>query len=108
MKLLLTALLAVLFCGAAQAQICALSQNDIVALASSPSKLTPNAFLTLAPSEQTRVCETRNFVRVVDAQNGVISDLPAYSIKYLSPAENRQIIDASNEYMKRLLNSAAH
>jgi hypothetical protein len=87
------------------AQACTPSGSDFKALAASPSRLTPSAYSTLTPAQQKSVCDTRAFLKEVDAQKGAINKIGSYSTKYLSPAENDRIVDASNDYLARLLKS---
>jgi hypothetical protein len=103
MKVLLLAVIVALVSTAAQA--CAPSENDYKALAESPSHLTPAMFSALTPDQQNRVCETRAFMAKVDANNGVMTEMDDYSIKYLSPAENQRMIAASNIFTRALLKS---
>ena len=39
----------------------------------------------------------------VDAQKGVITEIKNYSTKYLTPAENQRIVEASNDLIAKLL-----
>jgi hypothetical protein len=90
------------------AQTCAPQASDYQALALSPSQLTPAAFAALTPAQQKTVCSTRAFTKQVEAQKGVIDKMGVYSTKYLSPAENDRIVDASNDYLARLLKSKGY
>jgi Sel1 repeat len=84
---------------------CTPSDADFAALAASPSRLTPSAYAALAPAQQKSVCDTRAFLREVDAQKGVIDDMGRYSTKYLSPAENDRVVDAVNHHLARIMTS---
>jgi hypothetical protein len=93
---------------AAADQACTPSDSDFSALAASPSRLTPSAYSALAPAQQKSVCDTRAFLRQVDAQKGVVTKIGSYSTKYLSPAENDRIVDATNDYLARLFKSKGY
>jgi hypothetical protein len=99
------AALVTLIATSAQAQSCDLSANDIASLAASPSHLAAQGFQALPPEKQKMVCDTRAYVRLLEAQNGVINYLPDYSLKYLSPAENKEAAKAEGDYLRRLLAS---
>ena len=101
MKVLLLAALGVLMSTAAQA--CTPSESDFQSLAASPSQLTPSAFSALPPLSQNAVCVTRAFLKEVDDQKGVITDVKGYSAKYLTPAEHQRIEDASEVFMEKTL-----
>ena len=101
MKILVLAALAVLTPAATQA--CTLSDDDFKALAASPSHLMPSEFSTLTPARQNSVCDTRVFIKHVDARKGIINELGPYSTKYLTPAEFDRITAASNAYLERLI-----
>jgi hypothetical protein len=103
MKALLLAVVVAMVSTAAQA--CAPSDSDYKALAESPSHLTPAMFAALTPDQQNRVCETRVFMAKIDANNGVMTEMDDYSIKYLSPAENGRMITASNNFTNSLMKS---
>jgi hypothetical protein len=96
--------------GAGATAPCTLSDSDVQALALSPSHVTAAGFLTLAPEAQKWVCNTRAAIRQLDLQNGVVTDATlkitmAYSTKYMSPAENDRMVDASNVWFAKLLKS---
>jgi hypothetical protein len=106
MKVLMLAVLAILTSEAAQA--CTLSDDDFKALAASPSHLTPSEFSSLTAARQNSVCDTRVFIKHVDAQKGIINELGPYSTKYLTPAEYDRIVAASNAYLGRLIKARRH
>jgi hypothetical protein len=101
----LFAALVVLIATSARTQACDLSANDIASLAASPSHLTVQGFQALPPEKQKMVCETRTYVRTLEAQNDVISAVPDYSLKYLSPTENKEAAKAERDYLSRLTGS---
>jgi hypothetical protein len=82
-----------------------LSDSDIKALAESPSHLTAAQFSALTPKQQGFVCDSRAFVKRVDDQKGVINAIGNYGTRYLSPAENDRIVDATNQYLWRIMKS---
>lgn len=90
------------------AQTCTPTESDFTSLAASPSKLTSGGFSALTPAQQKSVCSTRAFIKEVDAQGGVFNTMGSYSTKYLSSAENDRIVDASNDYLARLLKSKGY
>ncbi len=51
------------------------------------------------------VCDTRIFIKQIDAQNGIMTKMEKYSTKYLSPAENDRMVDASNAYLAKIFKS---
>src|SRR5258708_27518388 len=87
------------------AQACNPSDSDFKALAASPSRLTPGEFSGLPPERQELVCSTRVFIRQIDAQKGIMNEMEKYSPKYLSPAENDRMIDASNAFLTKIFKS---
>jgi hypothetical protein len=101
MKTLLLATLIALASTAVHA--CTLSPNDIQSLASSPSQLTPEKFSALTPAQQKPICETRAFLNAVDQSGGSINSIQTYSSKYLAPDEKDRVIEASNDYVNKLL-----
>jgi hypothetical protein len=101
----LFAALVVLITTSARTQACDLSANDIASLAASPSHLTVQGFQALPPEKQKMVCETRTYVRTLEAQNDVISAVPDYSLKHLSPTENKEAAKAERDYLSRLTGS---
>ncbi len=86
-------------------EICTLSGSDYPALALSPSQLTPEGFAALPPARQELVCSTRAFSKQVEMQGGFIDNMGKYSPKYLSPAENKLIVEASDDYLQRIFKS---
>jgi len=106
MKFFMAAALAGMASTAAQA--CTLSEDDFTALAASPSHVTPSEFPHLQASQQKSICETRLFIAHIDAQNGVIKEIEPYSIKYLSPAENKRVVAASNAFLDNLLRAKGY
>ncbi len=90
------------------AEACTPSTSDFDALAASPSHLTPGEFSALSPERQELVCSTRAFIKQIDAQKGVMNKIETYSMKYLSPAENDRIVQATNEHLFRLLKAGGH
>jgi hypothetical protein len=87
---------------------CVLSNSDVQALALSPSHFTAEQFASASADEQKRVCRTRAAVKQFDADGGVLKPetvkvTMAYSTKYLSPAENDKIVDASNVWLETTL-----
>ena len=89
---------------------CTLSDSDIQALALSPSHLTAAGYLALAPTTQKSVCNTRAAITQLDLQKGIVTDATlkitmAYSAKYMSPAENDRMVDASNDYLAKIFKS---
>ena len=103
MKILLVTALAAMLSTAAQA--CTPSDDDFKSLAASPSRITPSEFSTLPPERQEMVCSTRSFIKQIDSQKGVMTKMEKYSPKYLSPAENDRMIDASNKFLDRIFKS---
>ncbi len=103
MKVLLLAALAMMFSTAGHA--CDLSDSDFKALSASPSHLTRSEFSALETKQQEMVCDTRIFIKQIDAQNGVMTKMEKYSTKYLSPAENDRMVDASNAYLEKIFKS---
>jgi hypothetical protein len=103
MRILLLAAMAMIVSTAAQA--CTLSDGDFKSLAASPSHLTPDDFSTLAPEQQAMVCSTRVFIKKIDAQRGVMTQMEKYSTKYLSPAENDRMVDASDKFLAAIFKS---
>lgn len=103
MKLLLAAVVASTLSVAAQA--CALSDDDLKALAAAPSHLTASEFSNLSPDRQQLVCSTRAFIKKIDAQKGVMNEMEKYSPKYLSPAENHRMVVASDKYLDKIMRS---
>jgi hypothetical protein len=106
MKLFVVAALAGMVSTAAQA--CTLSDDDFKALAVSPSHIAPSEFPHLQASQQKSICDTRTFIAHIDAQNGVIKEIEPYSTKYLSPAENKRVVAASNAFLENLLKSKGY
>lgn len=88
-----------------EAQTCTPSAGDFKVLVASPSHLTPDAFSSLTPAQKKMVCDTRDFIKLVDAQKGVMNEMGHYSTKYLSPAENDRMVGASNDYFSRIMKS---
>ncbi len=86
-------------------QSCTPSPSDFAALAASPSHLTPQAFSPLTPAQKKSVCGTRAFMKLVDEQKGVMNEMGLYSTKYLSPAENNRMVDASTDFLARIMKS---
>jgi hypothetical protein len=101
MKILILAALAI--ATSAPSQACTLSDDDFKALAASPSHLMPSEFPALSSAQQNSVCQTRVFIKQVDAQKGIINELGPYSTKYLTAAEYDRIVAASNAYLERLI-----
>lgn len=85
------------------AQTCTPTDSDFKSLAASPSKLTASGFSALTPAQKKSVCSTRAFIKELDAQGGVFNTMGSYSTKYLSSAENDRIVDASNDYLDRIM-----
>lgn len=106
MKTLFLAALAVLISTAAQA--CTPSEGDFQALAESPSHLTPSGFSALTPVYQNAVCLTRAFINYVDAQKGVITEVKAYSARYLTPAEKLRVEKATEDLTVKTLAARKH
>ncbi len=106
MKVLLLAAWAVLISTAAQA--CTPSESDFRALAESPSHLTPSGFSALTPPYQNAVCLTRAFIKQVDDQKGVLTDVKAYSIKYLTLAEKLRVQKATEDLTVKTLATQRH
>jgi hypothetical protein len=87
-------------------QACNLSADDLKALAESPSHLTSAEFSALSPERREFICSTRATIKKIDAQKGVMnkSDMELkWNAKYLRPAENDRIVQATNEYLFRSL-----
>lgn len=82
---------------------CSASDLDFNALAGSPSQLTPAKFTAMTPAQKKSVCDTRAFIKKVDAQGGVINGIDNYSTKYLTSDENGRINDATTQYVNGLL-----
>jgi hypothetical protein len=89
-------------------QTCTPTESDFASLAASPSKLTSSGFSALTPAQQKSVCSTRAFIKEVDAQGGVFNTMGSYSTKYLSSAENDRIVEASNDYLERIMKSKGY
>ena len=106
MKVLLLAALSVLISTAAQA--CTPTESDFQALAASPSQLTPSGFSALTPVYQNSVCNTRAFIKQVDDQKGVITDIKGYSSKYLTPAEKQRVEKATEDLTVKTLAAQKH
>jgi hypothetical protein len=106
MKVLFLAALAVLISTAAQA--CTPSESDFQSLATSPSHLTPSDFSALTPAYQNAVCLTRAFIKQVDDQKGVLTDVKAYSARYLTPAEKLRVEKASEDLVVKTLAAQRH
>ena len=51
------------------------------------------------------VCSTRVFIKKIDAQRGVMTQMEKYSTKYLSPAENDRMVDASDKFLAAIFKS---
>ena len=103
MRILLLASMIMIISSVAQA--CTPSDGDFKSLAASPSHLTPSDFSALAPERQAMVCSTRAFIKKIDAQRGVMTEMEKYSIKYLSPAENDRMSDASDRFLAAIFKS---
>lgn len=106
MKILLLAALAVLISTAAQA--CTPSESDFQSLAASPSQLTPSGFSALTPVYQNAVCLTRAFIKQVDDQKGVLTDVKAYSARYLTAAEKLRLEKATEDLVVKTLAAQRH
>ncbi|HXT01592.1 MAG TPA: hypothetical protein VN915_13025 [Elusimicrobiota bacterium] len=102
-----TLLLAAAFLTAATAAraACTPTAEDYQSLAESPSHLTQDKWANLSAAQQKSVCDSRAFIKLVDDQGGQIDKIGSYSIKYLSPAENDRIVDATNQYLYRIMAS---
>jgi hypothetical protein len=101
MKILLAA--ALLSTAASAAPPCALSDADRQALAASPAKLDAAAAAALPAAKQALICDTRAFLRQIDAQNGRVEKVGSYSPRYLSPDENARVTAAVDEFINRAL-----
>lgn len=101
MKVSLLAASVIMFSTACQA--CNLSDNDVKALAGSPSHLTRSEFNALTPARMKAVCDTRTFIAHVDAQKGVITDIEPYSTKWLTDAENARVVAATNALVEKMI-----
>lgn len=106
MKVLLLAALSVLISTAAQA--CTPSESEFQALAESPSHLTPSGFSALTPVYQNSVCQTRAFIKRVDDQKGVITEIKGYSSKYLTPSEKLRVEKATEDLAVKTLSAQKH
>ena len=102
MKTLLLAA-AILTAAAAAASACAPTAAAFKSLADSPSHLTKDGFSSLSAAQQKSVCESRAFIKLVDDRGGQIDKIGNYSTKYLSPAESDRIVDATNQYLFRIM-----
>src|SRR4051812_17271503 len=103
MKTLLLA--AAILTAATAAQACSPTAEDYKSLAESPSHLAREGFANLSAAQQKSVCDSRAFLKVVDGSGGQIDKIGSYSTKYLAPAENDRIVDATNQYLYRIMAS---
>ena len=103
MKTLLLAATVAMIATAAHA--CTPTAADYQALATSPSQLTAEKFSALTPASKKSVCDSRAFIQLVDSQGGRIDSIGSYSTKYLAPTENDRVVDATNDYLYRIMAS---
>ena len=68
----------------------------------SSSHLTRDEYSALSSLKQKQVCDTRAYIKKLDEQQGVISEVGQYVHNYLAPAELERVTKAEIEYLLRL------